>query len=606
MNILKQTKNRNKFYALALAMIMVIMSIMPAQAFAWSFTNNPVDTGIVKLYFGDPDYSEVVPESLTQFVKTSNSPLTYHATYIGSDSANYYPDSLLLVVRPNSGTLSTAIVREDGVTAIVPALTTGVYDIDISKTATTREFEFTASIGGPSQTIIITFDQPKDIQTGTSNLFAYLPAPAQFVNEGMGIGGWGDAYSSAGDLKFGGNPTGTGVSLGSFGGYAVFDFGATGIDNNPNNKYGADFIVYGNAFWANSEAGAIQVAQDNGSGKPGTWYNIAGSDYYKSDVVRNYKVTYADPNPGNTTTLASVPFVPRDAIGETYPQTWTGNGLVDKNSYHNHSWFPQAVNYFANRAINSKTCQPVDKIADLSFVNRVPDGIDLSYTDGTLKTVTDTSLLEFEGVKYVSNGTITGNTQFLFGYADVHPNRTSNFTTAYNPYSLYSVANNTQYNAATANTGGGNPIDISWAVDANGNPIHLDEIRFVRVYTGVQQMNGAFGEISTEVLGLKPVDPTGASVGVTAAATLSYLSTTYTPVAVSGSSTQGITTITQINSSRTYTINTSATYTYVNNELMSSTSLKIDLNPGETKLVRLITQSGNEEAYVNLVKFTRP
>jgi len=200
---------------------------------------------------------------------------------------------------------------------------------------------------------------------------------------------------------------------------------------------------------------------------------------------------------------------------------------VAKNTFNNHSWFPQAVNYFANRVISSKTCQPVDKIADLSFVNRVQYGIDLSYINATFITVDNTSLLEFEGVKYVSNGTITGNTQFLFGYADIHPNRTSNFTTAYNPYSLYAVANNTQYNTATANTGGGNPIDISWAVDANGNPIHLDEIRFVRVYTGVQQMDGVFGEISTEVLGLKSVDPTGASVGVTAAATI----VGYTPTA---------------------------------------------------------------------------
>lgn len=605
MNILTATKNRNRFYALTLAMVMIIMTFMPMQAFAWSFTNNPVDTGVVNLYFGDPDYDAVPPESLTQFVKTSTSPLIYHATYVGSDSANYYPDKLLLVIKPNSGTLTITGMTGTNVTATPPASTNGVYDLTIAKTSSAKKIEFNASTGGTPQPITITFDEPKDIKTGTSNLYAYLPAPAQFVNEGMSSGGWGDAYSAAGDLKFGGDPTGTGVSLGSFGGYAVFDFGTAGIDNDPNNKYGADFIVYGNAFWANSEAGALQVAEDDGTGKPDVWYDIAGSDYYKSDVVRDYKVTYADPNPG-VNTLASVPFTAKDATGDGVNQTWTGNGLVDKNSYHNHSWFPLVVNYFANRSINSKTCQPVDRISDLDFVKRVPSSINVTYTDGTTKTASNTALLYFDGVKYVSNGTLTNNTQFVFGYADVHPNRTSNFTTAYNPYSLNGVANNTQYNTATTGTGGGDPIDISWAVDTNGEPVNLDNIRFVRVYTGVQQMNGVFGEISTEVLGLKPVTSETSSVGVTAPATVTYDTTTYNPVAVSGSSTQGITTISQNVPNRTYTINTSATYTYVNHELLPSASLTISLGSGQTKLVRLITQDGNGEAYVNLVKFTRP
>ena len=48
-----------------------------------------------------------------------------------------------------------------------------------------------------------------------ATLYAYLPAPAQFVNEGVTTGGWGDAYDSNGAVKASST---TGVSLGFFGG----------------------------------------------------------------------------------------------------------------------------------------------------------------------------------------------------------------------------------------------------------------------------------------------------------------------------------------------------------------------------------------------------
>ena len=44
-------------------------------------------------------------------------------------------------------------------------------------------------------------------------------------------------------------------------------------------------------------------------------------------------------------------------------------------------------------------------------------------------------------------------------------------------------------------------FDISWAVDANRNPVELDFIDFVRVYTGVNQQCGWIGETSTEISG---------------------------------------------------------------------------------------------------------
>lgn len=44
-------------------------------------------------------------------------------------------------------------------------------------------------------------------------------------------------------------------------------------------------------------------------------------------------------------------------------------------------------------------------------------------------------------------------------------------------------------------------FDISWAVDANGQPVELDKIDFVRVYTAVDEWLPMTGELSTEISG---------------------------------------------------------------------------------------------------------
>ena len=44
---------------------------------------------------------------------------------------------------------------------------------------------------------------------------------------------------------------------------------------------------------------------------------------------------------------------------------------------------------------------------------------------------------------------------------------------------------------------------IEWAVDAEGHPIQLDEIDFVKIYTAVYQYAGQVGELSTEITGVE-------------------------------------------------------------------------------------------------------
>lgn len=46
-----------------------------------------------------------------------------------------------------------------------------------------------------------------------------------------------------------------------------------------------------------------------------------------------------------------------------------------------------------------------------------------------------------------------------------------------------------------------NLFDIGNAVDSDGEPVHLDSIRYIRIQTGVFQIAGWLNEVSTEVSG---------------------------------------------------------------------------------------------------------
>lgn len=397
-----------------------------------------------------------------------------------------------------------------------------------------------------------------------TELYAYLPAPAQFVNEGVTTGGWGDAYDSAGTLK--GNSS-TGMSLGFFGGYAVYKF-ENQIADDPTHPYGADFIVYGNAFWGNSEAGCIQVSKDGQ-----TWYDIAGSMYYTKSTP-NSTITYNNPSVTEDAAITA----PGSNLGTLAPVSYTLNGAagtVTTNTFHNHSWFPLNANYFVTYGPRAAMA----KVDELPFISRM-----LASNGVTDKlTFTGTLLTDYPG---------TGKTdQIGFGYCDVHPNKTLGGTIAYNPYQTFTSSSD--YDAKVAGTSGGDPIDIAWAVKSNGTPANLDSIRYVRIYTGMAQMNGIFGEISTEVCGV-------------AACTGSTTETAATPtISVDGS------TVTTTNGgnlplskkSGDYTVNVTGTgYVYING--IATTSATITPTRTGTK-VQIIVQNGEAAPYVTYLNLQK-
>ncbi|TXE07786.1 cell surface protein [Gelidibacter salicanalis] len=52
------------------------------------------------------------------------------------------------------------------------------------------------------------------------------------------------------------------------------------------------------------------------------------------------------------------------------------------------------------------------------------------------------------------------------------------------------------------NTSGGDQIDLADAIDAEGNPVNLSGIDFIKIQTGVQANMGWLGELSTEITGI--------------------------------------------------------------------------------------------------------
>lgn len=557
-----------KFTAILLAVVMLFA--LSASAFA---ATNSLET----------DYA--IGDGLGVSVDLAIEGMYFDGVDILNTATNgYYPFSFSLIVSNRSKVASVTVsnggsfhwaYEEDGNGGYVTdedgnyvESTTTKYGVVVLPTTSASTVTVTGTGNIGSATFSCAQPCGGTTAAGTA-LYAYLPAPAQFVNEGVTTGGWGDAYDSTGTTLKG--TSATGVSLGFFGGYAVYEF-ENPIADDPTHPYGADFIVYGNAFWNNSEAGCIQVSQgpdDNGNWE---WYDIAGSMYYTKSTP-NASIKFTNPNPnedkgittaGATSTLADVSY-DLTVNGTTTP------GTVTKNTFHNHSWFPLNANYFA--ASGSRAAMA--KVDEFSFVSR------------TLNSDSITDTLTFTGT-LLNNYPGTGKTdQIGFGYCDVHPNKTLGGTIAYNPYQTFTSSSD--YDTKVAGTSGGDPIDIAWAVKSNGTPAKLGSIKYVRIYTGMAQMNGIFGEISTEVCGVAACTGTGTgAAGKTL--TIKKDLTSYKPESGwSKSLTPGA-----------WTIKSSASNVYINGARVDASSgYSLTVESGKT--YQIITQNGTESPIVAVV-----
>lgn len=546
---MSKTKNRSRVLALVI-MLALVLTILPFGAMATGSYNSIVAKNLT-MQFGDPTTANdpVSPEQDISLALDPTDDSVVIVTYSGI--ANYYPDTLAFFVT-NNANLIADFSSNDGVTA-QPTLKTlvgydnngnPVYSYDETNDVTTGFYILTVNTVNTgttniTRTLTITKTNAEEITLEFTippiedaddefGVMAYLPAAGQFTNEGVTTGGWGDAFTGSGALKaFKNSYSATGISLGAFGGYAVFDFGSpakdeddvviSGIFNDEENEFGVDFIVFGNSLGSNAEPGCIQVGVDNNSGGI-NWYYIAGSRHYKSDTIWDYEVEYENYFPSDDALTPAANNLGQyshgsdytfkyHTIGGVYGAEVTGSGTVNNNPFHRHNWFPLYCNYFVAR--NGQTAA-LAKYGMFPFADYSP------YQNNTAATVT------LRGVKLYSLTYIPNNNgnpiidtrpdTFLFGYADCHKNgNTISGSQVVNPY-------------LTGRTEGGDPIDISWAVDTYGNPVYLPAIRYVRIYTGQQLVNGINGECSTEVTAIYRANVSGTGSAVAPSITIGGLS----------------------------------------------------------------------------------
>ena len=410
---------------------------------------------------------------------------------------------------------------------------------------------------GSTTATTINFSTPNDpssahdAQLHPDGAIAYMPGLTQYANRGdwgsISAGG-NNVLTPATKIKGYNGFAANGFSLGSLGGYVQYDFSSNPIRNLDTNPYGVDFVVYGNAFNGNPEAAAVQVyAQEvlsDGTLGAYKWYELAGSMYYSDSAVRNTTVTYTlDANGVNA------------GIGGATPTQFSTAT----------AWFPDytKLNHVATSGIN----------------NALTNTYITEYTANTLK---------FAGITSIPDS--DSNADYAFGYADVTPVPSVKDGTPVNPYTPY-----------TSDKVGGDGFDLAWAVELGSmKPVKIDNAKYVRIYSAVLYNTGIFGETSPEITGIFRVVGT---TGTTATKRLTVKNGTQSILGINDRATKEYT----VNpGTTTLSITSAAENVYVNENAVACDTTPYEytttMAAGETRYVRIVTQSGNEAAFVTVIK----
>lgn len=556
---------------LVLAMLFSMSSVSFADTADGSKT---VTYNNVTLRFGDPAYPETEPESDMRFTGSNG---TYTAVYRGA-TTGYYPNILALYLQGIESNTVTATSSDINKISFLTYDAAGAATENSSFSGTGTAFGVVSikeagsiTINGGSGNITLNFEAPREPAVlggvAPSRVVSYLPLGQYATGSG-----WGSATG-----KFTGGYAPTGVSLGALGGYIEFEF-ANGITNNNNNPYGVDFVVYGNAFNGNPEAGAVQVSED---GK--TWYELAGSMYYDGNF--NYVGNQMTNNP------------------KKFSSAYTGtlnNGTVEYKKENNEIkvGLKNAGGSYAIPA-SGTTLPYFGPGGWFPAMDKYPQG-DAHDNTGANVTVSYTANnLAFSGITAIQDYNTTAS--YAFGYADVTPNGSpTTYGNAVNPYTAYTTAKT-----------GGDGFDLEWAVDPSTKlPANVNGkvFKYVRVYTAVLD-NGTFGETSTEVCGifttangLKNEDGSAVPVGRTMTPTVKY------GTAATAMNTPFPSTIdNKPVAAGTYYINATGSVEniYINGaRVTSGEAYEFQVNAGETKILRIIAQDGNKEPSIRVISFT--
>lgn len=488
-----------------------------------------------------------------------------NGTVAGREGSSRIPSSFTLWVEgTNTITVDCSTVTSDYSSA-------GNYAFTISP-KDSGDTTIVATTGGVTYTITCGPKQATASGKAPSSIVSYLPI-GQFAQGS----GWGTTEG-----KFVGKTEldSTGVSLGAFGGYIEFKFD-DGITNDPENPYGVDFVVYGNAFNGNPEAAAVQVSED---GK--TWYELAGSRYYDghfnftgTKVTNKFSKAYT-----GTLNNATVNYTGTSASSKiSATVTASGTTMTADPLVTSYGWWPTVAKGYPMNGSYSNT----------------GSNIQVSHSD---------SALMFSGLTMIPDSDTTAD--YAFGYADVTPNGSpAKYGTAVNPYLPYLY---TDESGNQKSKTGGDGFDLEWAVDiTTGLPIDVTDMNFhyVRVYTAVLD-NGTFGETSAEVCGIfttankattsvnRTAAPTSLKIGGKTVEALiedfevvedneSYGAVVYYDA--SGVTSDDKTVTVEASSSANIYINSAATSSYT--------------KTADENIVRVIVQEGTAAPYIAIIEF---
>lgn len=451
---------------------------------------------------------------------------SYTGTVVNVDGDTYIPESFLLWVE------GTSTVTVDG-TAVAASMTNTGNDGYVITTGSAEE-TIVVNITESSMSAVGIYTITCPAQNGSiptsavSAVEGYLPV-GQFARGS----GWGDASGKFTTTAY----ASTGVSLGAAGGYIQLDLSSP-IYNLATNAYGVDFVVYGNAFNGNPEAGSVKVyGYKEGETTP-AWYDLAGSLYYDDISENNATVSYKMISSG-------------DDAGIWYQLNGKGEWTKFTTAT---AWWPAEDVYQSGWGS--------------------VDGVTWDQTN---------NIITYTGVSLVKDTDTTNDYQF--GYFDVHING-SNYGVAQNPYTVTN----------TAKCGDG--FDLSWAVDTNGNPVKLTHITKVRLYTAAALNStgtafttpAIFGETSAEFCGLFKATGTGSGEA----------STSLSVEGAAGTSTLSNMSSIELGKGD-YTVFSNAENVLVNGVVVDAASgYEWSVEAGES--YQIITQSGTESPVVAVVR----
>ena len=518
------------------------------DTYVFNFTTgavkNPVTSNGVTLRFGDPAYANTAPEC---YMSLEADGAAFNAQYEGP-LAGYYPDMLALYMTYDGAINATASDTDKVCFVTYDSNGEATEEGSITGTGSTFATVKIKAAGSISVNgVTVNFSAPASPTTpagsAPSSVVSYLP-----IGQYASGQGWGSAAG-----KFAGKNSleSTGVSLGALGGYIEFKFD-DGITDDPTNPYGVDFVVYGNAFNGNPEAGAVQVSE-NGT----TWYELAGSKYYDGGFS----------------------FDGNKATGGKYSNVYTGTLRDTTVNYTKGSDIQVTLGGNGPKTFTTATAwwPTVDEYAD--------SVIAAAHQDSNVTVSRTANQLTFGGVTAVQDSNTTA--EYAFGYADVTPNGSpATYGDAVNPYTPY-----------TSGKTGGDGFDLAWAVDiSTGLPVNVTGkvFKYVRVYSAVLD-NATFGETSTEVCGIFTTANGGTGSGA-ATSTVRLMNTNEEPVTLNQ---QAVTSV----AAGQYFLNSSAEYTYINGVLSSdaATEYGAEISIAAGQKIQIITQNGTESPFITVL-----